>query len=108
MKVDSSSFVSSFHDFFTTIYKQKLDSLLLVYPSQKSLYVDYLDLEKFDPDLADQIMKEPDIALEAAEEAVRQLNLTVPSGGDFTPHVRIANVPDYDLLIEKISSARIN
>ncbi|HSB47317.1 MAG TPA: minichromosome maintenance protein MCM [Candidatus Bilamarchaeum sp.] len=107
MKVDISSQVSVFNEFFTTIYKPKIDQLLLVYPTQKSLYVSYPDLEKYDPDIADALIREPDLIREAAEEAIRQLNLNVPAGKTFSPHVRFSEVPS-DTLIEHLTSRNIN
>src|SRR5208283_486363 len=95
-------------EFFTTIYKQKIDDLLLVYPTQKSLIVNYKDLEKFDPDLADALIHTPDNLLKAAEEAIDQLNLSIPSVGRFEPHVRFMDVPADSMLIEQLSSKNIN
>ncbi len=108
MKVDMSSFISAFNDFFTSAYKAKIDSLLLVYPTHKSLYIDYSDFEKYDPDLADHLVKEPDVVIESAEEALRMLNLSVPAGETFSPHVRFVNVPADNLLVEQIGSRSLN
>ncbi len=108
MQVDLSSQISVFNEFFTTIYKQKIDDLLLVYPTQKSLIVNYKDLEKFDPDLADALIHTPDLLLKAAEEAIDQLNLSIPSVGRFEPHVRFMDVPADSMLIEQLSSKNIN
>ena len=108
MQVDLSSQISVFNEFFTTIYKQKIDDLLLVYPTQKSLIVNYKDLEKFDPDLADALIHTPDNLLKAAEEAIDQLNLSIPSVGKFEPHVRFMDVPADSMLIEQLSSKNIN
>ena len=107
MKVDISSQVSVFNDFFTTIYKGKIDELLLIYPTQKSLYVAYPDLEKYDPDIADALVSSPDLLREAAEEALKRLNLSVPAGKTFAPHVRFMDVPS-DSLIENLTSKNIN
>ena len=108
MQVDSSSQISVFNEFFTTIYKSKIDELLLVYPTQKSMLVSYSDLEKFDPDLADALVHTPDIIKGAAEDALKQLNQTIPSGGIFEPHVRFVEVPCDAMLIEQLSSKNIN
>jgi replicative DNA helicase Mcm len=107
MGVDLSSQISIFNDFFTTIYRHRIDELLLVYPSQKSLYVSYPDLEKFDPDIADALITSPDLILEAAEEAIKQLNLSVPAGKSFAPHVRFSDMPSENF-IEQITSKNIN
>ncbi|MFH0737287.1 MAG: minichromosome maintenance protein MCM [Candidatus Micrarchaeota archaeon] len=107
MEVDLSSQISVFNEFFTSIYKAKIDQLLLVYPTQKSLMVSYPDLEKFDPDMADALIREPDLIVDAAEEAVMRLNLSVPAGKTFAPHIRFVDVPSDDKLIEQLTSKNI-
>lgn len=106
-KVDVAPIVALFNDFFTLVYKQKIDELLLIYPNKKSINVDYQDLEKFDADLSDRLIKEPDLLIEAAEESVKQMNLTLAGGNLFEPHVRFFNVPTNEVLIEQIGSKKI-
>ncbi|MFH0885351.1 MAG: hypothetical protein V1861_06595, partial [Candidatus Micrarchaeota archaeon] len=108
MEVDISSQVSIFNEFFTTIYKPKIDDLLRVYPTQKSLFVSYPDLEKFDPDIADALIRSPDLIIKAAEEAISQLNLSVSAGKSFEPHVRFSDFPCEEALIEHVGSKNIN
>lgn len=107
-KVDISSLVAAFHEFFTTVYTEKINDLLLHYPTKRSLMVDYHDLERHDLELADQLLKAPDLVLEAADEAIREMNYSVPSGGAFTPHVRFFNMAASETLIEHIGSKSIN
>jgi replicative DNA helicase Mcm len=108
MEVDNSAQITIFNEFFTTIYKQKIDELRAVYPTQKSLFVDYQDLEKFDPDIADALIRDPDLIIDAAEEAISRLNLSVSAGTRFAPRVRFTEVPSGDVLIEQIGSRNIN
>jgi replicative DNA helicase Mcm len=108
MEVDLSTQISIFNEFFTTIYRPKINELLQVYPTQKSLVVEYPDLEKFDPDIADALIRSPDLIIEAAEEAIKQLNLNVPAGNEFAPHVRFQAVPCEETLIEHVTSKNIN
>lgn len=106
-KADITPFVSLFNDFFTQIYKSKLDDLLLVYPTKRNIQVDYQDLEKFDAELADKLIKSPDLVIEAAEKAIAQLNMSLPGGALFEPRVRFFNIAGEELLIEDISSKKI-
>ena len=108
MELDISSQINAFNEFFTTIHKNRINELLLVYPTKKSLMVDYQELEKFDPELADALVKAPDVIIEAAKEAITQLNLTLPTGQLFTPNIRFCNVPCEETLIEEIGSKDIN
>jgi replicative DNA helicase Mcm len=107
-KVDISPMVNIFYDFFTSICQEDLNRLLSNYPSKRSLEVDYLDLERFDPELADRLVKDPDTVIEAAEEALRGMNLRVAAGKKFEPHVRFTNMATNETLIENIGSKSIN
>ena len=107
MEVDLSNQVDVFNEFFTGIYRDKINRLLKDYPKHKSLYIDYRDLERFDPVLADTLLKSPDSILPAAEEAVINLNLAVSAGGYFKPHIRMINLPAEDKLIEKLTSSNL-
>ena len=100
--------ISSFNEFFTSIYKKHIDDLLLVYPKKRSIFVDYSDLERFDPDLADKLIKEPDLVILASEESIKLMNLSLASGGIFAPHIRFYNFPGTDILIEQLGSKDLN
>ncbi|MBN2122587.1 ATP-binding protein [Candidatus Micrarchaeota archaeon] len=106
---DTSSLVSVFEDFFTNIYKERINDVLSSYPSTRSLEVDFEDIDKFDTTVADQLIHEPEVVVDAAEEAIRNLNLTLPPGvGEFSPHVRFYNGPGNEIMIERLSSKRLN
>ena len=107
-KTDLTPLIASFNEFFTSIYKKHIDDLLLVYPKKRSVIVDYVDLERFDPDIADKLIKEPDLLLEAAEESIKQMNLSISIEGTFSPHVRFYNFPGTDILIEQVGSKELN
>ncbi len=108
MAADLSASIAILHDFFTSICKHRIDELRSTYPTHRSLMVDYTDLEKYDPDMADALIHTPDLVIAAAEEAIRQLNISIPTGALFEPHVRFINLPSADALIEQICSRNIN
>ncbi|MDD5337771.1 MAG: minichromosome maintenance protein MCM, partial [Candidatus ainarchaeum sp.] len=107
MQEDISSLVGVLHDFFDTTHKEKINELVAHYPARKSLMVDYRDLDKYDVDIADRLLRKPDEVLSAAREAIKKMNITVPGHGLFSPHVRFFNVPDNNQLIENLSSRNI-
>ena len=108
MEVDISPSVSLFNEFFTTAYRNKINQLANRYPEHASLFVDYSELEKMDPGIADALIHTPDLMIEAAEEALRQMNISVAAGVRFAPHVRFVNLPSEDKLIEQLNSRNIN
>lgn len=107
-KLDLSPLITSFHDFFTSIYKDNVNKVLLQYPTERSIIVDYHDLERYNPELADELVKSPDIVIKAAETAIEQMNFSVPTGEKFKPHIRFFNLVSNETLIEHIGSKSIN
>jgi replicative DNA helicase Mcm len=107
MEADLSAQISKFQEFFETTYKGRIDEIRGKYPSEKSIYIDYSEFEKVEPELADVLIKEPELIIAAAEEAVKELNLSVSVGTRFEPHIRFHNMPNEEVLIEKIGSKNI-
>ena len=109
--VDISSFVEKFESFYSDALREKINKLLTDYPAQKSLLVDFEDLEKYDRELADILVRQPDTLINAAELALVQSQEVVFKNAHpdvaFEPHVRFFNLPDSGLLIQDISSRNI-
>ncbi|MGC8478374.1 MAG: minichromosome maintenance protein MCM [Candidatus Micrarchaeia archaeon] len=61
---------SRFEDFFQKYYKDAINDIIVSYPNSKSLKVDIKDLEKFDAQLAEDLVERPDTVLESAKEAL--------------------------------------
>ncbi|SEO56017.1 intein C-terminal splicing region/intein N-terminal splicing region [Halogranum amylolyticum] len=81
-----------FIQFYRNYYRDAIGQLAQNYPNeQRSLYVDYEDLYRFDTDLADDYLNQPDQLREYAEEALRLYDLPadVKLG---KAHVRLRNI----------------
>ncbi len=89
-------------------YKEQINRLLSTYPGKRSLEIDYRDVEKYDPALADFLINEPDSTIKAAEEKIQEMEFALPTEMKFAPHVRFYNLPESDMLIEQIDSNSIN
>ncbi|MFB6167867.1 MAG: LAGLIDADG family homing endonuclease [Haloferacaceae archaeon] len=86
--------VERFDSFYRNYYEEEISELAQRYPSdQRSLYVDYDDLYRFDVDLAEDYRTQPEQMQEYAEEALRQFDLPadVKLG---RAHVRLRNLGD--------------
>jgi len=86
--------VDRFDSFYRNYYEGEIGELAQRYPNeQRSLYVDYDDLYRFDVDLAEDYRTQPEQMQEYAEEALRQFDLPadVKLG---RAHVRLHNLPD--------------
>ena len=81
--------VAKFEEFFSTIYKDQLFETLEKYPDERSLEIDYNNLEMFDPDLADLLIEKPQEILDAATNAIKNID---PLVKDVDINLRIANL----------------
>ncbi|QFU81928.1 LAGLIDADG family homing endonuclease [Natronorubrum aibiense] len=90
----NSELVDSFEQFFRNYYDNDIKQLAQRYPNeQRSLRVDWQDLYRFDPDLADDFLNQPEQLQRYAEEALRLYDLPIDvSLGQ--AHVRIYNLPE--------------
>jgi len=85
-------------DFFRNYYREQIGQLAQRYPKeQKSLYVDYDDVYRFDPDLADDLRDHPRKIIDCFNEALRLYDLPVDVKLS-DAKVRIYNLPESDLL----------
>ncbi|MFC6716175.1 minichromosome maintenance protein MCM [Natrialbaceae archaeon GCM10025810] len=86
--------VDAFEQFFRNYYDNEIKQLAQRYPNeQRSLSIDWDDLYRFDPDLADDYLEHPEQLQAYAEEALRLYDLPIDvSLGQ--AHVRIRNLPD--------------
>jgi replicative DNA helicase Mcm len=91
---DDTELIDRFEEFYRTYYRNEIAALAQKYPSeQKSLYIDWQDLARFDTSLADDFRNKPAQLREYAEEALRLYDLPVDvSLGQ--AHVRVTRLPE--------------
>ncbi len=99
------SLENKFEGFFRTpIYKNKILKVALGYPETKSLLVDFDDLDKFDITLTDELIKNPDATIIAAESALRNIQLPLDKP-EAKINVRFTNPPPtHKILIRDLRS----
>ncbi len=105
--MENTQYVQQFEDFFRERYRKGLEKLALFYPEIKSLEVDFMELDKFTPELADDLLENPEAVIKASEEAVAALGYKSVDGVDVKPKIRFFNLPN-KLFIRNINSAHIN
>jgi len=67
--------VAKFEDFFSSDkYKDKVFESLEKYPDERSIVVDYTDLEMFYADLADLLLEKPEDVIKAAQKAISNID----------------------------------
>lgn len=72
----SKTSVAKFEEFFSTQYKDAVSETLEKYPDERSVVVNYLQLEMFDPDLADLLIEKPEEVIKAAQKAITNIDTT--------------------------------
>ncbi|WP_336360340.1 minichromosome maintenance protein MCM [Haladaptatus sp. ZSTT2] len=91
---ENAELIDRFEEFYRNYYRDAIGELAQKYPNeQRSLYLDYQDLYRFDPDLADDYQSQPGQLQQYAEEALRMYDLPVDVGLG-RAHIRIRNLPE--------------
>ncbi|MCU4925840.1 ATP-binding protein [Halobacteria archaeon AArc-dxtr1] len=90
----NSELVDAFEQFFRNYYDNEIKQLAQRYPNeQRSLWIDWQDLYRYDPDLADDVLAQPEQLQRYAEEALRLYDLPIDvSLGQ--AHVRVRNLAE--------------
>ena len=77
-RAEDTEIIDKFEQFYRDYYRNEIGQLAQKYPNEKrSLYVEWGDLYRFDSDVADDFIAQPDQMREYAEEALRLYDLPV-------------------------------
>ncbi len=77
-RAENTEVIDKFEQFYRDYYRNEIGQLAQKYPNEKrSLYIEWDDLYRFDPDLADDFIAQPDQMRDYAEEALRLYDLPV-------------------------------
>ena len=95
MIVDTSEQIEKFKEFIEINYLENLHELIR--KGRRALIVDFSELSRFDPDLAEQLLSEPEDTLKAGELAIGGFDI---SGGEKVK-LRIRNLPLSEKLVIK-------
>ncbi|MGC8676028.1 MAG: minichromosome maintenance protein MCM [Candidatus Micrarchaeia archaeon] len=72
--IAAKEFEDKFLEFYSLYYQDQTNQLFLSYPQKRSLSVSIADLEKFDHELADELLSNPDGVVPSANAALAKLN----------------------------------
>lgn len=84
--------VAKWEEFLRSRYWDELLELADSYPDERSLKIRFSDIDRFDPDFAEELLENPDAILEAARAALLELDLPMDVYMD-RAHVRIIELP---------------
>jgi replicative DNA helicase Mcm len=106
-RAENTELIDTFEQFYRRYYSDEIGELAQNYlKEQRSLYIDWTDLYRYDADLADDFVSQPEQLREYAEEALRLYDLPVDvSLGQ--AHVRVHNLGE-TTEISDIRSRHVN
>jgi replicative DNA helicase Mcm len=106
-RAENTELIDTFEQFYRRYYSDEIGELAQNYPNEQwSLYIDWTDLYRYDADLADDFVSQPEQLREYAEEALRLYDLPVDvSLGQ--AHVRVQNLGE-TTDIREIRSRHVN
>lgn len=65
-------------DFLKRYYWDEIIEMSNSYPERRSLFVGFSDMDIYDPTIADMLLEDPDVTIEAATRALREMD--IPTG----------------------------
>lgn len=78
-------------EFFSTSYKDEVFKILEKYPNERSITIDFNDLETFDHDLAELLIEKPEEIIYVSQKAIKNID---PLVKDADINIRIKNNPN--------------
>ena len=97
----SQTSIIKFEEFFATLFKDDVFEILEKYPDERSLNVDYNQLEIFDPDLADLLIEKPEEVIEAAKTAIKNIDPLVKDADINIRFENLSNIIPLKTLLSK-------
>ncbi|MGC8669583.1 MAG: minichromosome maintenance protein MCM [Candidatus Micrarchaeia archaeon] len=94
---------AKFDEFFDSNYREEISDIIVSFPDKRSLKVDFKELSKFDPELASELIENPDLVIEAANESLKDKLKDIDLGGK-EPHVRFYGQNTNAPLVQDIGS----
>lgn len=105
--LDATELIQKLHDFFQQQYYAEL--VEQARKGCKWLQVDFTDLSKFDPDIADALLEQPEEVLKAAEIAIEQFDVAGDPGAVKGFVARFVDLPESSrVMIRNIRSLHLN
>src|SRR5690349_20818120 len=89
--LSTQSLVAAWEQFLTDYYKVRIEEAALNYPEVRSIAVDYNDLDRRDPSLAQYLLDRPRARIQSAEDALKLIE--VPVAPRPALRVRVFNLP---------------
>ncbi len=97
---------AKFSDFFDAYCKEGIADIVTAFPDKRSLLVDVKELSRFDPELASELVDNPDALMEAASNALMEKLIDIDTK-DKELHVRFYGQTYNTPLVQDVGSSFI-
>ena len=89
-------------------YRREIEKLVQLYPKKRSIIVDFKDLDRFDPEISDKLITQPEEVLKIFDDVALKNASAIAFGKEISLRVRVKNLPEtYRPLIRDINSTHI-
>lgn len=106
MALSTQTLQAAWETFLNDYYKEQIEDAALNYPDTKSLVIDYEHIDLRDPSLAENLLEHPLLSLNAAEDAIKLIEVPVEPRPHL--HVRVKNLPKINhVLIRKLRAEHL-
>ena len=106
---EDNPFIEKFELFFKHKCMKEIERLVADYPQKRSLDVDFKEIEHYDVDLADELLVNSDVCISAARQAIKNIDVPLLEIEEFSPHIRIHNLPpEKQPILRDLSSSHLN
>ena len=105
-EVQQEQYKSRFDEFLESYYREAIDNFNISFPEKTSLLIDVKILSVFDPDLAAELIENPEPILEAANASLKG-KIDVEDSKDSDIHVRFFGQTINNPLVQDVGSAFI-
>jgi replicative DNA helicase Mcm len=85
--------VTDWADVLTAVAKERVAEMAISYPERRAVEIPYMDVFRHDPDIAEEILEQPEMTLDLASEAVNEMSLPVDINMQ-QAEVRFVDLPD--------------
>jgi len=103
--IKAEEYKNKFIEFYNAYYINQINEMFISYPKKRSVLIDIKDLEKFDSEIANELINEPDNILPIANAALAAMN---PNPEAKEPvYARFFGASGEELLIQDIGSEQI-
>jgi len=85
--------IATWKEFFEKHCKSNIETIALSYPETRSLLIDYWDIDKANPELAEMLLNQPWKTIFNAEEALKNIDVSTLNG-KLCIHLRVFNLPN--------------